>query len=140
AAFHLGEVLRRDAGAGRGLDEALTLLVAQVAQFAADDIPPERLEFAALACGVDLDQFTHDGSQAPEPVPAPAVLLTAESARFAVRPGRTVYRGIPRGAAVGERVVVLDDYQGVAGTIADWAPIRSRADVVFQREHAFSED
>lgn len=41
---------------------------------------------------------------------------------------------------MGERVVVLDDYQGVAGTIADWAPIRSRADVVFQREHAFSED
>lgn len=39
-----------------------------------------------------------------------------------------------------DRVIVLDDYQGVAGAMADWSPIRQRADVVFDRDHASSEN
>lgn len=39
-----------------------------------------------------------------------------------------------------DRVVVLDDYQGVASTVADWTPITRRTEVEFQRDHAASED
>ncbi|MER7705928.1 D-2-hydroxyacid dehydrogenase family protein [Kitasatospora sp. NPDC097605] len=38
------------------------------------------------------------------------------------------------------RCAVLDDFQGVATTIADWSPIADRVEVVAFREHPASED
>src|SRR3712207_3526082 len=40
----------------------------------------------------------------------------------------------------GFRVAVLDDYQHVAMTLADWAPLRGRADVTAFHDHIADED
>ena len=38
------------------------------------------------------------------------------------------------------RCAVLDDFQGVATTLADWGPVRDRVDVTAFREHIADED
>src|SRR5580700_2462500 len=38
------------------------------------------------------------------------------------------------------RIVILDDYQGVALQMADWSAITSRADVTVQRSHVSDEE
>jgi phosphoglycerate dehydrogenase-like enzyme len=45
-----------------------------------------------------------------------------------------------RGGAVQRKCAVLDDYQGVALSIADWSPLRDAVEVEVLREHLADED
>lgn len=42
--------------------------------------------------------------------------------------------------AVKKKVAILDDYQGVALTIADWSPVKERAEIVIFGDHIDDED